>query len=105
MEDYRVRLADNKSYDLTRKTRYNPESMDYSIMVHYVKTVRSTREEDWKTAMVHHIPDIPAGERLLVKDVFRNCYGIWLTVKYKDMNYYIDPHNVEYDGYEIMRGR
>lgn len=61
-----------------------------------VETIKDTFEEDWKTAIVHHIPYIPKGERLKVVDVLQNLYGTFLEVSYNNRIYSVSPRNCKY---------
>ena len=61
-----------------------------------VRTVRSTPEEDWKTALAHHIQPIPKDTTLLVHGWLDNFYGRFLQVEYQGRNYSVDPKNLEF---------
>ena len=63
-----------------------------------LRTVRNTPEEDWKTAVAHSIPPIPKGEDVIFVNVFWNCYGEFMTVKYHGSRYSVNPKNLEYVG-------
>lgn len=63
-----------------------------------VKTVCSAPEEDWKTAVARKIPPIPENTELTVTEIFNNFYGTFVTVKYGDRCYSIDPKNLDYVG-------
>lgn len=63
-----------------------------------VRTIKDTSDEDFKTAIALRIPSIPKGTELVVEDVTRNFYGIFLDVRYGGYLYYINPRNVEYAG-------
>ena len=55
-----------------------------------VITTSEAQEEDWKTALAHHIKPIPKGVEL-VCTIFTNLYGTYLSAEYRGRNYNIDP--------------
>lgn len=63
-----------------------------------VRTAKETCEEDWKTAIVHEIPPIPANTDLTVKRVFLNLYDRILEVDYNGRSYSISAENCDFIG-------
>lgn len=61
-----------------------------------LETVRDAHDGDWKTAMVHHIPPVPAGTQVVVKNIFQNFEGIWIEAYYNDRLYSIAPRDLKY---------
>ena len=61
-----------------------------------VRTVKPTPDEDWKTALAHHIQPIPEGELLVVAGWLFNFYGRFIEISYNRNLYYVDPLNLEY---------
>lgn len=65
-----------------------------------VRTAKEVHDEDWKTAMAHNIPPIPAETELVIKKTCINYYGIWLMAEYNGNLYYIDPMKCDFVGFE-----
>ena len=57
-----------------------------------LRTTNTAFEESWKASR----PPIPAGEDVVVQEVFRNFYGIFVGCYYKGQYYNLDPKVLEY---------
>lgn len=65
-----------------------------------LRTICRTCEEDFKTAISQHIPDIPENSEVIYVDVFRNYYGEFIRVRYNGRIYDVKPRCLEYIGVE-----
>ena len=61
-----------------------------------LETVRPAVEGDWKTAIAHHIPPIPEGTEIVVKDIFQNFEGVWIAAEYNGRTYSVNPRDCKY---------
>lgn len=63
---FQVSLCDGKDYMFDTNHRC------------IVRAVENAPEEDFKTAIAKHIPDIPKGTEVEILGCFGNCYGRFL---------------------------
>ena len=50
-------------------------------------TRRTVNDEDWKTAIAQHKPDIPAGSEVKILEKVNNLYGEFYKVEHNGIRY------------------
>ena len=61
-----------------------------------VAPTEDVNDGDWKTRIIHPIPDIPKDTEVMVIEVWTNFYGKWVRVEYNGRKYDIEPEKLKY---------
>lgn len=73
------------------------DSKDYLVQEGaIVAPIEDVNDGDWKTRMMHPIPNIPKDTEVRVIEVWTNFYGRWVRVEYDGRKYDIEPRKLRY---------
>lgn len=61
-----------------------------------VAPIEDVNDGDWKTRVMHPIPNIPKNTEVYVVEVWDNFYGKWVMVEYEGRKYDIEPCKLRY---------
>ena len=89
MENFEHMIRGVKHWEVSLNNVHDPYLIKEGTIL---RTTNIEFEEDWKAIR----PPIPAGEEVVVQEVFRNCYGTFVGCYYNGQYYNIAPKVLEY---------